>query len=228
VIPPPRRSVEQIVDWAASECSPGSAVLNIGAGSNQTGPMRPLLRRSPYLVGVDPDPSIKENRSLDERHEMSIEDFSSRSGTRFDLALAIYVLEHVADPAGFTAACAKLMKPGAPLFGVTLNVNQYFGATTWATSRLGCTDWALTRLKGRHGHPHHFPVVYRMNSVRTISRLLANAGFRSVEFRCYDATERYQWYLPSHLKWFAPIYTRVAYSVGSPTLMGHLAFRAVR
>jgi hypothetical protein len=43
--------------------------------------------------------------------------------------------------------------------------------------------------------------------------------------RCYDATDRYQWYLPSGLQWFPPAYTRFAYAVGRPGLMGHLTFR---
>ena len=58
------------------------------------------------------------------------------------------------------------------------------------------------------------------------ARACAAAGFEQLEVRCYDATERYQWYLPPGLRWFAPTYTRLAYAVGRPGLMGHLSFRA--
>lgn len=229
VIPAPRSSVHALARWAAEDCPAGSRVLNIGAGEDWSGPLRPLLRRSPYLVGVDPDGAIERNDSLDERHRMTLEEYARDTGARFDLALAVYVLEHVADPAAFTSACARVLEPGGRLFGLTPNVHQYFGATTWALSRLGWTDRALERLKGHAGvHHHHFRTEYRMNSVRTISRHLDAAGFRSVEFRCYDAPARYAWYLPNGLKWFPPAYSRLAYAVGSPRLMGHLAFRAVR
>jgi 2-polyprenyl-6-hydroxyphenyl methylase/3-demethylubiquinone-9 3-methyltransferase len=228
VIAPPRRSVGHLARWAARDCTPGSAVLDIGAGCNRSGSLKALARRSPYLVGVDPDDGINENPFLDERHQMSVEEFSVRNPSRFDVALAVYVLEHVGDPAAFTAACAMVLKPGASLFGVTPNVGHYFGATTWAASRLGCEERVLTWLRGDHGHDHHFHAEYRLNSIRTISRQLDNAGFRAVDFRCYDATDRYRWYMPSGLKWFPAVYTRVAYAVGSPSLMGHLSFRAVR
>lgn len=77
-------------------------------------------------------------------------------------------------------------------------------------------------------HHEHFRTEYRLNAVGRISRHLESAGFCSVEFRCYDQTARYAWYLPSGARWFPAAYTRFAYAVGSPQLMGHLSFRAVR
>ncbi|MGH6899441.1 MAG: bifunctional 2-polyprenyl-6-hydroxyphenol methylase/3-demethylubiquinol 3-O-methyltransferase UbiG, partial [Geminicoccaceae bacterium] len=40
---------------------------------------------------------------------------------RFDLVCAMEVVEHVADPAGFLAACAALVQPGGGLVLATLN-----------------------------------------------------------------------------------------------------------
>jgi len=77
-------------------------------------------------------------------------------------------------------------------------------------------------------HEHHFPTEYRLNSARALRRHCGAAGFTSLELRCYDATDRYQWYLPPGLRWFPPAYTRLAYAVGRPGLMGHLTFRATR
>jgi SAM-dependent methyltransferase len=160
---------------------------------------------------------------------MSLEVFAAAHEEEFDLALAVFVLEHVGDPAGFVRACARVLRPGGSLFALTLNVTHYFGAATWALSRVGLSDRVLELMKGHaEVHDHHFPPEYRLNSVRTVQRHLDAAGFHSVEFRCYDASERYQWYLPVGLRWFAPTYTRAAYAVGAPALMGHLAFRAVR
>ena len=40
---------------------------------------------------------------------------------RFDIVLSMEVVEHVADPAGFMAACAQLVAPGGLLITATLN-----------------------------------------------------------------------------------------------------------
>lgn len=229
VVPAPRSSVRHLARWAAEDCIPGSVVLNIGAGADRSGVLKPLLRRSPYVVGVDPDHAVLRNASLDERHQMSLEEFASTNTGRFDVALAVYVLEHVENPAAFTAACSRILRPTGCFFGVTLNITHYFGATTWALSRLGRTDSVLERLKpGEDVHQHHFPPEYRLNSIATITRHLEAASFRSVEFRCYDATDRYQWYLPRALSWIAPAYTRTVYAIGDARWMGHLSFRAAR
>lgn len=229
VVTPPRHGVGNFARWVAQSCEPGAHVLNIGAGKNLSGALKPLRRRSPYLVGVDPDASIMRNRSLEERHQASVEEFAAGHEEKFDVAFAIYVLEHVRDPEAFVSACARVLKPGGSLFALTVNVRQYFGLLTWAATRLGVSDGLLARLKSQAVvEAYHFPTQYRLNSVRTVSRHLERAGFDSVDFRCYDDTGRYEWYLPRAVRWFPPAYTRAAYAIGSPALMGHLTFRAVK
>jgi hypothetical protein len=75
---------------------------------------------------------------------------------------------------------------------------------------------------------YHFPTQYRLNTMGTIARHLDRAGFRSVEFRCFDQPSRYAWYLPPRLRGAAHAYTGLAYRIGRPSLMGHITFRAVR
>jgi SAM-dependent methyltransferase len=229
IVPPPRRGVRSFASWVAESCGPDARVLDIGAGCNLSGPLRPLVRQEPYLVGVDPDESILRNPCLDERHQMSMEDFATDHAEQFDAAFAIYVLEHVCHPPEFIAACARVLKPGGSLFALTLNMHQYFGLLTWASTRVGLSDRILERLKTPSVvAAYHFPTQYRLNSIRTVSHHLDAAGFSSVDFRCYDDTSRYGWYLPAGARWFAPVYTRTAYAIGSPELMGHLSFRAVK
>jgi SAM-dependent methyltransferase len=229
VVAPPRHGVGSFATWVAASCEPGAHVLNIGAGKNLSGGLRPLRRRAPYLVGVDPDAAVHENESLEERYQSSLEDFAPAHEEKFDTAFAVYVLEHVEDPQAFVASCARVLKPGGSLFALTLNVRQYFGLFTWATTRLGLSERLLERLKGRDVmEAYHFPTQYRLNSVPTVTRHLADAGFGSAEFRLYDDTKRYQWYFPQPLRWFPEAYTRTVYALGSPHLMGHLTFRAVK
>jgi len=230
VVPEPEKAVGTFASWVAESVTGTSEVLNIGAGRNLSGGLRPLRRRGAHLVGIDPDDAIWSNRGLDERYQATVEEFADDHPAEFDVALSVFVLEHVAHPTSFTAACARVLRPGGLLFGLTVHKYQYFGLTTWATSRLGLTDRLLERLKGHEvmsGHDHHhFTTEYRMNSPGQISRHLRDAGFSSAEFRMFDKPELYSWYLPTRLKPFASAWSRVAYTVNSPWMMGHLTFRA--
>lgn len=229
VIPPPGHAVGVVARWIAESCSPQSRVLDIGAGKRLSAPLKPILRRHPYLVGIDPAPTIHENPGLQERYQMTIEDYAPSHPQDFDVAFAVFVLEHVVNPQAFTEACSAVLRPGGRFYAITLNVYQYFGLATWAATRLGKADRLLGALKGpERVAEYHFPTQYRLNSVRTISRHLEAAGFSAVEFRCFEATARYAWYLPPALRWFAGAYSRAAYAIGAPQMMGHLSFCAVR
>ena len=214
----------------AGSCGPGTEVLNIGAGCDRSGTLRAIRRRHPHLVGVDPADSIWGNPGLDERFQQPLEDFARTHEAAFDVAFAVFVLEHVADPAAFSRACARVLRPGGVFLGLTVNKYHYFGLTTWATCRLGVTDRALALLDHAHGHghDHHVPTVYRMNSPGQVSRHLRDAGFASVDFKMFDKPELYAWYLPRSLSPWSRAWSAAAYRLGTPYLMGHLAFRAVR
>lgn len=226
---PPADPVRRLARWAAEVCPPHGQVLNVGAGADVSGSLRPLLARRPHLVGVDPDAAIENNPHLAEWHRTTIEEYASVRPERFDVVLSIFVLEHVEKPAEFARACSRVLRPGGSWFALTLNVHHYFGAATWALSRLHVADLVLHRLKGDElVHEHHFPTVYRFNSRSLIQRHCGSAGFADVSFRCYDAPDRYQWYFPRPLSWFPPLYSRAAYAVRSPEAMGHLSFCATK
>ena len=227
VVPPPSHAVRGFGRWVAESLTPTSEVLNIGAGRNLSGALGPVRRKAGRIVGVDPDESIWANDHLDERHQATLEEFALDHAGEFDVALAVYVLEHVADPQAFTAACARTLRPGGLFFALTVHKYQYFGLTTWATTRLHINDWLLSRLKPEDVvADYHFPTEYRMNSPAQCSRHLRQNGFRAAEFRMYDKQDLYAWYLPDALKPLAPAWSTLAYKLNSPWLMGTLSFRA--
>jgi SAM-dependent methyltransferase len=227
--PAPADPVRHLARWAATACPPHGDVLNVGAGADLSGSLRPLLARRPRLVGVDPDVAIEDNPHLTEWHRTTIEDYAFDHPERFDVVISIFVLEHVEHPAEFARACAQVLRPGGSWFALTLNVHHYFGATTWALSRLHVAEPVLRRLKADQlVHEHHFPTVYRFNSRAKIRQHCGSAGFTDISFQCYDAPGRYQWYLPRLLRWFPPLYSRGAYAMRSPEAMGHLSFRATK
>jgi SAM-dependent methyltransferase len=227
--PQPVSGVRSFGRWVAAECPDGARVLNVGAGCNLSGELRGVRRRAGVLVGVDPHESIAGNPTLDQRHLATVQDFAAAHEAEFDLAFSVFVLEHVSDPEGFTQACARVLKPGSSFMAMTVNLWHYFGLTSWMANHLGFADALLSRARtAAEIEEYHFPTEYRLNSIVAITRHLECAGFTSVEFRCWDLPRMYQAYLPERLSAFARHYNRCVYAVGSPRLMGHITFKAVR
>ncbi len=226
-MPSPAEAVPSFARWVAKECPPDARVLNIGAGCNLSGSLSPVRRRAGVIVGVDPDPAISDNTTLDERHCQSLEDYAATGPEPFDLAFSVFVLEHVHDPKAFTDACSRVLRPGGVLMGMTVNMWHYFGLATWAATRVGVADRLLPHLRPRDLVEHyHFATEYRLNTIRAMMRHLENGGFDAVEFRCWDLPSMYEPYLPAPVRGVAGLYNKAVYRIGSPHLMGHITFRA--
>jgi SAM-dependent methyltransferase len=226
---PPRDAVRHLARWAARSCPFRGDVLNVGAGADLSGSLHPLLLRRARIVGVDPDPALDGNPHVQERHRMTVEEFAADHAAKFDVVLSVFVLEHVERPEEFARACLRVLRPGGSWFALTLNIQHYFGGTVWALSRLHLAHPVLHLLKGDElVEEHHFPTRYRFNSQSAVLRHCGAAGFEAVDFHCYDAPGRYEWYLPAALRWFPGAYSRAAYTARLPGLMGHLSFRAIK
>jgi len=171
---------------------------------------------------------VAANSEADERYQLPLEDFSLEHPDRFDVAFAVFVMEHVADPVEFIEAAARVLKPGGVFMAITPNQWHYFGLTTWATSRLGLNEWLLRQVRDPgQVDDYHFRTEYRINSIRSICRHLGHAGFSDVEFRMWDLPRLYEPYLPDRLAGLATAWSGAAYRLHCPNLMGHLTFKAV-
>ncbi len=229
VTPPPRRPVRGFARWVAESTEPGAAVLNVGGGCNASGQFPAIRRRAARLVVVDPSARVLDNSDADERLRQTLEEFSRDHAGEFDVAFAVFVMEHVADPVAFTEAAARVLKPGGTFLALTLNKWHFFGLITWATSRLGLEELLLRRVRDPDCVDHyHVPTEYRINTIRATRRHLERAGFSEVEFRMWDLPCMYEPYLPDRLAGIATHWDRAAYQLGRPNLMGHLTFKAVR
>ena len=108
-------------------CLSGLRMLDIGCGAGLL--CEPFTRLGAQVIGVDPAASNiaaarlhaeKGHLSIDYRCT-SIEEMDPRE--RFDIVLAMEVVEHVADIGAFVSRCAAMLKPGGMMVASTLNRN---------------------------------------------------------------------------------------------------------
>jgi 2-polyprenyl-6-hydroxyphenyl methylase / 3-demethylubiquinone-9 3-methyltransferase len=108
------------------DCLKGLRMLDIGCGGGILS--EPLARLGAQMVGADP---AKENIDVASAHAQdsgvavdyratTAEDLAAAK-ERFDVVLAMEVVEHVADVGAFVETCASMVKPGGLMIAATLN-----------------------------------------------------------------------------------------------------------
>lgn len=108
------------------DCLSGLRILDIGCGGGILS--EPLARLGAQVLGADPS---EENIAIASEHakESGVEvdyraitaEALAEQGEKFDIVLAMEVVEHVTDVDAFVATCAAMVKPGGLLIAATLN-----------------------------------------------------------------------------------------------------------
>jgi 2-polyprenyl-6-hydroxyphenyl methylase / 3-demethylubiquinone-9 3-methyltransferase len=104
----------------------GLRFLDIGCGGGILS--EPMARLGAAVVGADPaEPNIEAARVHAAREGLTIDYRATTAealadlGERFDVVLAMEVVEHVADLTLFVGRCAEMVKPGGLMVVATLN-----------------------------------------------------------------------------------------------------------
>lgn len=104
----------------------GLSLVDIGCGGGVLS--EPLARLGATVTGLDPATgNVAVARAHAQAAELEIDyrdetiEALVASGARFDLVLAMEVVEHVADVQAFVTACCEAVKPGGLLVMATLN-----------------------------------------------------------------------------------------------------------
>ena len=134
------------------DCLKDMRILDIGCGGGLL--CEPLTRLGASVVGADPaETNIAVARLHAERSELTIDyrattaEALADAGEKFDIVLAMEVVEHVADVQLFIARCAEMVKPGGVMVVATLNrtLNSFALAIVGAEYVLGWLPRATHR-----------------------------------------------------------------------------------
>jgi len=165
---------------------PESRVLDFGAGRGQwaTEPLpemshwlRAFHERVQHVAGVDVDPVVLSNPTLQEAFVVEPGDPLPFSDGSFDLVLADYVLEHVrAEHAADVAdEVMRVLEPGGWFAARTPNKWGLIGLSARAVPNNLHTR-VLSRLQPGRLSQDVFPVAYQMNTPRRLRGLFPGAA----------------------------------------------------
>lgn len=164
----------------------GLRLLDIGCGGGLVS--EPMARLGADVTGADAaEGNIRIARLHAEQSGLKIDYRATTAealldaGERFDVVLALEIVEHVADPQAFVTTCARLLRPGGLLVASTLNrTPQSFAAAIvgaeWVMRWLprGTHDWR------RFIRPDDLAGMFAAAGVRVVDR--AGMVFNPVTF----------------------------------------------
>ena len=108
------------------DCLSGLRILDIGCGGGVLS--EPLARLGASIVGADPaTANVEAARKHAAQSELKIDyraataEALADAGERFEMVLAMEVVEHVADVELFIRRCAEMVRPGGMIIVATLN-----------------------------------------------------------------------------------------------------------
>jgi 2-polyprenyl-6-hydroxyphenyl methylase/3-demethylubiquinone-9 3-methyltransferase len=108
------------------DCLKGLRMLDIGCGAGILS--EPLARLGATMVGADPSEeniavasAHAEDNGVEVDYRATTAEALAAASEKFDVVLAMEVVEHVNDVGEFVATCASMVKPGGLMIAATLN-----------------------------------------------------------------------------------------------------------
>jgi 2-polyprenyl-6-hydroxyphenyl methylase / 3-demethylubiquinone-9 3-methyltransferase len=107
----------------------GKKVLDVGCGGGILA--EAMARRGAEVTGIDLGEKglrVAELHLLESKlnityRNVSVDEYAAECPGEFDVVTCMELLEHVPEPAGMVAACARLVRPGGLVFFSTINRN---------------------------------------------------------------------------------------------------------
>jgi len=154
-------------------------VLDAGCG-NGNYVIDEFRKKIDWAAGVDADTgATRNNICLDEIKYSNLESIPYPDN-EFEVVISLWVVEHLKNPEKVFLELKRVLKPGGKMLLVTPNANCWL---VGARKLLG--NRRLGRIINRwiYGRKEIdvFPTYYRANTIKSVKKMLSEAGFKTVE-----------------------------------------------
>ncbi len=178
--PPPHVDA---LDAVFTECAnPGMKVLDAGCSD-----ARGCTRNSPweqmYIVGIDYEPSVKNNPFCNDALVGDLTTLPFEDDT-FDIIHCRWVLEHIADPLITFREFRRILKPGGAFLALTPNLFHYASLGAQFSPHWFHRWWWREEYDP-------FPTYFRSNSRRRVRRLCKQSGFTLEKLQSIEGPPNY-------------------------------------
>lgn len=205
-------------------------VLDIGCGlgfDTEVRYQQALSTQAGRFIGIEPDPAIEPPKFFSEVYQTTLEEAPIAPGS-VDVAYAVMVLEHVADPAAFWSRLHEILAPGGVFVAFSVNGAHWFAPIARFMSIIKLKSKYLDLLRGKRGTGSEryddYPVYYRTNTARQIRRHARQ--FRAIRVDLFGATGNVASYAPSRLQPAVRAVDSLAYRLLGQSI--NIAIRAER
>jgi SAM-dependent methyltransferase len=149
-------------------------LLDLGCGRG--GLIEQLQPALSHFVGVDPDfASLREHR-LSPPRTQAVAQALPFAGATFDLVIASWVVEHMAQPQTDFQEVGRVLRPGGAFVFLTPNKQHPLIQLNRLAGRLGAVQSKMVAALYGRAAVDTFPAYYRANTAAALHRLAATAG----------------------------------------------------
>jgi SAM-dependent methyltransferase len=170
----------------------GSVWADVGCGRDifpsNRGLARTLAQRASFVLGIDPDPNIRENEFLNQAVEGLIDDYEP--DREYDVVTLRMVAEHIDRPDKAAAKISSMLRKGGLAVIYTPHKWAFFSMLARATP-LGAHHFFKKMLWATEERDT-FPVRFRMNTRPLLADIFKSVGMNESRFSVLDDCRVFQ------------------------------------
>jgi SAM-dependent methyltransferase len=151
--------------------------------------IRHIRPKALKVIGCDIDDAISENRTIDEYYLISIGERLPFEDASFDIIVADWAFEHIANPREVANEFYRILKPGGWICGRTPNKYSYISVITRLVKNSHHKK-VLSYAQPNRKDIDVFPTTFKLNSKRDISNYFTKNSFDNFTYR-YEAEPAY-------------------------------------
>ena len=211
-------SLHDMVSAELARCGPGATLLDIGCGRGIEGGrvlQESLAAAAGRFIGIEPDRDVAVSDCFCQVHRCTLEEAPLPAGS-IDVAMAVFVLEHLAEPKSFFRKLHELLSQRGVFWAMTIDKRHPFALLSSLAQRMRLKRPLLAWV--RRGGPAEdletYPTFYRSNTPRALARHAA--AFRELRWMSLNYVGQHDAYLPPVLHRFARLADRMARNLRLP------------